>query len=170
MNRLHVPKFYQLQHKILFQAWDMPRVESGQVVGVSIEYLTSINKKPESVILRAVNYLLEKELVHQDPTTNQVYCRPKGKIALFKEDLLEEGWEKFKANFLRWSQIFGIVSGSFIAICTFTMNVQTTNKNTTEIQTLKQEVQVLKQKQVSVPRSRVPPSRPALGRDSVKTK
>ncbi|PRY34403.1 hypothetical protein CLV58_1177 [Spirosoma oryzae] len=167
--RLYVPELYRIQHAILARAWDSAKDEQGVTNWPTVDELAKLIKKPQPKVLRAVNYLQQKELAHHDAQNNLVYCRPNGKLALFKEDLLEEGWEKFKANLLRWVQIVGITSGALIGIATFVINVATTNKNKVEIELLKRELQTLKQKREPIPVSsaRVE-TRPPV-RDSIRT-
>lgn len=152
MARLYVPRFHKLQHTILQLAWDKPEMQEGQITGPTINELVDLTGATESQVLRAVQYLKERGFVHNGPKTN-VVSSPTGEVALRKEDILEEGWEKFKANLLRWVQIIGIASGAVIGVATFIINVVTTNKNKVELELLKREVQTLKQKRVSVPAS-----------------
>lgn len=169
MARLYVPRFHKLQHTILQLAWDKPEMQEGQIVGPTINELIDLTGASESRVLRAVHYLKERGFIHNGPKTN-VVSSPTGEVALRKEDLLEEGWEKFKANLLRWVQIIGIASGAVIGIATFIVNVVTTNTNKVEIELLKREVQILKQERVSVPASLTRIKARLLVPDSVKRK
>lgn len=57
-----------------------------------------------------------------------------------------------------------------MGVGTFIWNVQTTNRNKVELELLKREVQVLKQRQVFAPCYTMRPSPGLPGRDSVKRK
>lgn len=114
MARLYVPEIYRLQHAVLSEAWNTTeRDEVQQLIWPTIDELSVRLKKPRRKILIAVNFLQEKELTHWDRNRDIVASRPKGQIALFKEELLDEGWEKAKANLLRWVQIIGILAAIF---------------------------------------------------------
>lgn len=114
MVRLYVSRIYRLQHAILSEAWNTTdKDESGQLKWPTIDELVTRLKKPKVTVLRAVNYLQEKEFTHWDRDRDIVVSRPKGQIALFKEELLDEGWEKAKTNLLRWVQIAGILAAIF---------------------------------------------------------
>lgn len=168
--RLYVPQFYKLQQKVLNRSWDHHNGLNGENDAPSIDDLVLLTQKSKSKILRAVNALQEKELAVHNPQTDKVYCKPKGKLILLKEDILEEGWEKFKVNLLRWMQIVGIITASFIAIATFVLTYTTTNSNKAEIGKLQKEIEYLKQTPTRV---RYLPERPIVrqpGRDSLKKK
>lgn len=114
MRRLYVPEIYRLQHAILSEAWNTTdRDESGQLEWPTIDELAIRLKKPKRKILIAVNFLQEKELTHWERQRDIVASRNKGQTALFKEELLNEGWEKAKTNLLRWVQIAGILAAIF---------------------------------------------------------
>lgn len=151
MNRLYIPPYYRTQHKILLRAWSSDKISEGVYNWPSLEELqNSITEVSKDEVKRAVYALHYDECIYYDKEKNIIAFRvPKGADALFKESFLEQGWEKFKANFLRWTQIFGILSGSLIAIFTFILNYTATSKNIEEIAKLKTEVQAIKQKQNS---------------------
>lgn len=166
--RLYVPQFYRLQQKVLNQSWNHENGTNGGSEAPSIDELILLTHESKSQILRAVNALQEKELAFHNPQTDKVHCRPKGKLILFKEDILDEGWEKFKVNLLRWMQIVGIITASAIAVSTFVLTYTTTNSNKIEIGKLQKEIEYLKLKPVSV---RYLPERPItrpLNRDSLR--
>ena len=168
--RLYIPQFYKLQQKVLHLSWDHDNGRIGGTKAPSLDEIISITKKSKPQILRAVNALMEKELVSHNSQTDIVNCKPKGQLVLFKEDILEEGWEKFKVNLLRWMQIIGIVTASSIGIATFILTYTTTNSNKTEISKLQKEIELLKRKPIPV---RYLPARPVVRqpyRDSLKKK
>lgn len=115
--------------------------------------------------------MIEKGLVMHNPQSDRVFCsKSKGEMTLLKEEILEEGWEKFKVNLLRWMQIVGIISASSIGIATFILTYTTTNSNKVEIGKLQKEIEYLKQKSVPV---RYLPERPKVSqpvRDSLRKK
>lgn len=168
--RIYVPKFYRIQQKILIRSWDHHNGKDGKSDAPSIEELISLTKTNEVDVLRAVNALSDKELVVHNQQQGKVYCKPKGKVALLKEDVLEQGWEKFKVDLLRWTQIVGIASATTIGVATFILSVATTNRNKIEIEALKREVQALRQKQVSAPRLQARPKSYLPRQDSLKKK
>lgn len=149
MTRLYVPTIYRLQQKILYLSWDHYAGRNGGSDAPTVNELMTITKKTEGYVLRAVKSLEEKGLIAYQTQTHKVYCTPKGEIILRKEDILEDGWEKFKVNLLRWMQIAGIITASSIAIATFILTYTTTNSNKVEIGKLQKEIELLKRKPIN---------------------
>ncbi|GAB2965837.1 hypothetical protein GCM10027048_39740 [Hymenobacter coalescens] len=73
-----------------------------------------------------------------------IRCSPEGATAYLQKKLLSEGKEKGWANFLRWTQIAGILIASIIGLITFAMNIVKTDSNSTKIQQLESDVRLLK--------------------------
>ena len=169
MARLYVPQFHKLQHVILQEAWDKPEMQGGQLIGPTINQLVDLTRASEPQVLRAVQYLKERGFVHNDPKAN-VVCSPIGEVALHKEDLLEEGWEKFKANLLRWTQIGCLLVGAIIAVANFTDFGKRKEQQKEVPMLLPAKEQNHKQRQVSVPRYRARQAAVPSSRDSVKRK
>lgn len=130
----------------MYLSWDHYAGRNGGSDAPTVGDLILTTKKTERLVLRAVKILEDKGLIAYQTQTHKVYCTPKGEIILHKEDILEDGWEKFKVNLLRWMQIAGIVTASSIAIATFILTYITTNNNKIDISKLQKEIELLKQK------------------------
>ena len=170
MTRLYVPSLYRLQQKVLNLSWDHDAGQNSGSDAPTVDELVSITGKTKEQVMRAVKTLEEKGLIGYQIQTTKVYCSPKGALILHKEDILEEGWERFKANLLRWTQIFGIFTASMIAIATFILTYTTTNSNKVEIGNLQKEIELLKRKPVSVQYLPERPKQSLSNRDSLKKK
>ncbi|MBD2714754.1 hypothetical protein KBK19_06890 [Microvirga sp. STR05] len=140
---MFVPKLYRNQHLVLGESYNSPSVNQFP----DVEQIAVRTNLAKDDVMQAAYLLKGKGYVHvnRDKKPFIVACSPEGAQAYLQKKLLEEGKEKGKAELLRWIQIMGIVTASFIGLATFVNNLIKTDDNAARIKVLELKVHSMRE-------------------------